>query len=80
MSFKLSILAIDREIFEGEAQSLVLPAQEGVIQVLEGHTPLVAVLKEGDLVIERDGKSQVIPIAGGVLEVLQEKVVALVNF
>ncbi len=80
MSFKLSILAIDREIFEGEAQSLTLPTQEGSIQVLEGHTPLVAVLKEGDLVIERDGKPQVIPIAGGVLEVLQEKVVALVNF
>ncbi len=80
MSFKLSILAIDREIFEGEASALSLPTHEGFIQVLGGHTPMVTILTEGDMVIEKEGKSQTIPIAGGVLEVLPEKVVALVNF
>lgn len=81
MSFRLSILAIDREIFAGEVHAVTLPTSAGQIQVLSEHTPLVAILKEGDMVIEKqDHSSQVFPIAGGVAEVLQEKVVALVNF
>ena len=80
-NFPLSILAIDREIFLGKATSLILPTVQGQIQVLAGHAPLIALLQEGDVLIEKeDSTSEKLPIAGGVLHVKEERVTLLVNF
>ncbi|MBI4138261.1 MAG: hypothetical protein HY482_01545 [Candidatus Wildermuthbacteria bacterium] len=81
MEFSLLVLAIDREIFAGQAIALCVPAETGVLEVLAGHTPLVAKLKEGDIVITtKTGEKTKFPIAGGVLEVKPEGVAALVKF
>ena len=80
-TFPLSIYALDREIFWGEAETLTLPTQGGEIQILANHTSLVALLKEGDLKIEGENNfEQTLPIAGGVVEVTPQEVVVLVNF
>ncbi|MBI1971316.1 MAG: hypothetical protein HYS52_00490 [Candidatus Wildermuthbacteria bacterium] len=81
MTFPLSVYSLDRTIFEGKAVALTAPAADGEIQILGQHTPLVSALKEGDMVIEKeDGSRQKIPIAGGVVEVTSQTVIALVNF
>lgn len=80
MTFQLFVFALDREIFAGEAVSLIVPSAGGELQILAGHTPLVSQLREGDVFIRKeDGKEQKLPISGGVLEVKEKKVVALVN-
>ena len=79
--FPLRVFAIDREIFVGDAKSLTAPAVTGILQILPKHTPLISILKEGELVIEGDsGKVEKLPIAGGTLQVSDREVVALVNF
>ncbi len=81
MTFPLSIFSLDRKIFEGNATALTLPGKEGEIQVLAGHTPLIALLKEGDILIARENNAnQKLPIGGGVVEVRPEKVIVLANF
>ncbi|OHA68094.1 MAG: hypothetical protein A3A27_00650 [Candidatus Wildermuthbacteria bacterium RIFCSPLOWO2_01_FULL_47_18] len=81
MTFQLSILAIDREIYKGQAQALTVPSQAGELQILADHAPLISLLKEGNLIVQKEGAShQTIPIAGGVLEVKEKEVVALVKF
>lgn len=81
MMFPLLVYAIDREIFAGQAQSLTVPGAEGELQILANHTSLICRLKEGDVRIEgEDGITKKIPIAGGVVEVKPDEVVALVNF
>ncbi|OHA63373.1 MAG: hypothetical protein A2842_01435 [Candidatus Wildermuthbacteria bacterium RIFCSPHIGHO2_01_FULL_48_25] len=86
MTFQLSILAIDREIYKGQAQALTVPSQTGELQVLADHVPLITLLKEGNLVLKKENaEEQTIPIAGGVLEVKTNpptggEVVALVSF
>ena len=81
MTFLLRVFAIDREIFVGDAKSLSVPTTTGKIQILAGHTPLISILKEGDVIIEpADGTIQKLPIASGTLEVTDKEVVALVNF
>ena len=80
-AFPLTILAIDREIFLGKAASLSLPTAQGQIQVLAGHAPLIALLQEGDVLIEKEDRiAEKLPIAGGVLHVKEDKVTLLVNF
>ena len=81
MIFPLLVFAIDREIFAGNAQSLIVPGAEGELQILADHTPLIVQLREGDVRIEgENGVTTRLPIAGGVVEVKSHEVVALVNF
>lgn len=81
MGFPLLIFSLDRELFAGKAKSISLPGADGRIQILPDHAQLISLLQEGDVVIEEeDGKKQTLPIAGGVAEVREEKVVALVHF
>ena len=81
MTFPLRVFAIDREIFVGDANSLIVPSATGELQILAEHTPLISLLKEGEIVIEAaDGTVSKLPIAGGTLEVTDKEVVALVNF
>ena len=90
MTFPLRVFAIDREIFVGDAESLIVPAATGQIQILADHTPLVSILKEGEVIIEAaNGSTQPfdsaqgilkLPISGGTVEVTDKEVIALVNF
>lgn len=81
MLFPLRIFTIDREIFVGEAKSLIVPSATGELQILPEHAPLISLLKEGDLIIETaTGAEEKYPIAGGTLQVSDKEVVALVNF
>jgi len=81
MAFPLLIFSIDREIFVGQADSLRAPGVEGEFQVLTDHTPMMSLLKEGNIIIEYDsGKEQKLPIKSGVVEVTPKEVTALVNF
>lgn len=81
MTFPLRVFAIDREIFVGDAKSITVPTTTGQIQILADHTPLVSILKEGEVVIETaDGTTQKLPIASGTVEVTDKEVVCLVNF
>lgn len=81
MNFPLRVFAIDREIFVGDAKSLIVPSVTGQLQILPEHAPLVSLLKEGDITIEQEsGEKQTIPIKNGTLEVNSKEVVALVNF
>ena len=64
-----------------DAKSLTVPTTTGQIQILAEHTPLISLLREGEVVIESaDGSVQKLPIAGGTVEVTDKEVVALVNF
>ena len=81
MTFPLLVFAIDREIFAGNAKSLTVPGADGELQILADHTPLICQLREGDVRIEgENGITTKLPIAGGVVEVKPNEVVALVNF
>lgn len=80
-SFPLRVFAIDREIFVGDAKSLIVPSKTGGLQILPEHAPLISLLKEGDLIIEKtDGGEEKYPIAGGTLQVSDREVLVLVSF
>lgn len=81
MTFPLRIFTIDREIFVGDAKSVIVPGSNGELQILPEHSPLISILKEGDVIIETaEEKKEKFPISGGALQVSDKEVVALVNF
>ncbi|MDA3905455.1 MAG: ATP synthase F1 subunit epsilon [Bacteroidales bacterium] len=76
----LQIVTPDNSIFDGEASLVKLPGIDGSFEVLENHAPLISVLKKGELkVIKKDKTEVLFPIKGGVVEVLNNKVLILVQ-
>lgn len=50
----LTIIAPDAVFFEGNARSVLLPAERGEMQVLPEHADYAALLSEGVLKVERE--------------------------
>jgi F-type H+-transporting ATPase subunit epsilon len=73
----LDIITPDKKVFAGEANAVTLPGTDGQFQVLNNHAPLVSSLKRGDVVIDISGAKTTYTIDGGVVEVLNNKVLVL---
>jgi F-type H+-transporting ATPase subunit epsilon len=77
--FQLEIVTPDGGAFQGQVESLVLPASEGLLGVLHGHEPMVAVMKPGPLHYVQDGKVEWLAVSGGFAQIGPEKTVLLVD-
>lgn len=73
----LEIITPDKKVFAGEASAVTFPGTEGQFQILNSHAPLVSTLGRGDVVVETAAAKQVFTIDGGVVEVLNNKVLVL---
>ncbi len=76
---QLEITTPEKKIFEGEVVSATFPGEDGLFQILNGHAPLVSLLKEGIVEYKSKDLSERIHITGGVVEVLKNKVILLAD-
>lgn len=68
----------ERLALQLDAQMVVLPAAEGDLGVLPGHTPVIAALRPGVICIFSGGKpAQRLFVPGGFLEVTPERCAVL---
>lgn len=75
---RVEIITPDKELYSGEAKSVVVPGVDGSLGFLNGHAPLITVLKSGDVkVTDNAGKEQLFPVNGGVVEVSNNSVIVL---
>jgi F-type H+-transporting ATPase subunit epsilon len=75
---KLEIVTPEKTIFTGEVSLAQLPGIDGSFEILDRHAPLISVLKQGKIKIEDMQKQvQFFDIKGGVVEVLNNKVLIL---
>jgi F-type H+-transporting ATPase subunit epsilon len=76
---KLNIISPDNVIFEGDNVHLVqLPGIDGSFEIMNNHAPLISVLNKGSIKVEIKGAGdQLFEITGGVIEVLNNKVLIL---
>lgn len=78
-TFHLEIVVPDRVFFSGDVETVMLITPDGEIGVLPGHIPLVSVVSIGPAHIKKDGQWQEAFLSEGFIEVLQDKVVMLVD-
>lgn len=76
---QLEITTPEKKIFEGEVVSATFPGEDGLFQILNGHAPLVSLLKAGIVEYKSKDLSDRIYITGGVVEVLKNKVILLAD-
>lgn len=73
----LTVVTRDRKILETEVDEVELPATDGEIGILPGHTPLLALLKIGQMRYRRGTDVQRLVISWGFAEVLPDRVIVL---
>ena len=64
-TFNLQIVTPEREIFNGQVESVSLPGVDGSFGVLRSHSPLIAALEPGQVTIVDDQAHEVIMAIGG---------------
>jgi F-type H+-transporting ATPase subunit epsilon len=89
---KLEIITPETKIFNGEAIAVTLPGFNGSFQILNNHAPIMSSLSKGEVKVEVVGQIDLdnlnstvrvernllfIPIKGGVVEMMNNKVIVL---
>jgi F-type H+-transporting ATPase subunit epsilon len=73
--FQVELVAPDRIVWTGEAEMVSARTTEGEIGVLAGHIPLLGVLVEHPVKIQRVSEGDLtVTVTGGFLSVSKEKV------
>jgi F-type H+-transporting ATPase subunit epsilon len=71
----VSVISAERAIFDGEADSVVAPAFDGLLGILPGHAPFMTLLGEGEVKISRSGGTLTrLTVMGGFLQVASDVV------
>lgn len=77
---EVDVVAADRRVWRGDAQMVSAPAADGDIGILPGHTPLLAILREGDVrITSTDGVPRTVRVDEGFLSVDNDKVTVVVH-
>jgi F-type H+-transporting ATPase subunit epsilon len=76
-SIALEIVTPDRPLVRETVDEVVLPATEGELGVLPGHTPLLTTLKVGVLMFRMGDERHYVAVSHGFAEVLSDRVTVL---
>lgn len=79
MTILCEIVSQDRLVFTGEADIVVIPGMEGQMGILPRHTPVLTALNFGVITVRLRDRDEHFTVAGGVAEVLPEKVTILAD-
>lgn len=77
MSLKVQVVSAEREVWSGDATTVVARTSEGEIGILTGHVPTLAVLAAGEVRVEAPGGGVVAQVDGGFLSVEHDTVLVV---
>ena len=75
----LEVITPEREVVRESVAEIQLPASNGYLGVLPGHTPLLTELGVGALSYKKGNETRYVAIVGGFAEVLSDRVTVLAD-
>jgi len=73
------VISRERVLFEGSAESVVVPAVNGQLGILPRHAPLMAALGKGVLKIRSGDRKTYYAVFGGFVQVKDNRLIMLVD-
>ena len=73
----VEVVTAERELYSGEADTVIAPGSEGQLGILPRHAALLTTLKVGELLIKLSGAEEPFFVSGGFLEVSNNSVTVL---
>ena len=78
-TMQIAVVTGEREIYQGEAEEVIVPGVEGEMGILPHHAALLTALKAGELRIKLAGAEDYLFISGGFMEVYNNTVTVLAD-
>ena len=78
-TIKLDIVTTEQSVFSDEVDIVIAPGIEGEMGILPRHSPLMTMLKAGELRARKGEEEYSLFISGGFLEVRQDRVIVLAD-
>jgi len=77
----VDVVSAEASIFEGEAEFVALPGQDGELGIMPRHVPLITRIRPGAVRIKVAGQSheEFVFVAGGILEIQPDAVTVLAD-
>jgi len=80
-TLSVRLVSAEKEVFKGDAVSVVAPAWDGMVGILPGHAAFITLLGHGEFTVDLPGGgSNRYYVAGGVLKVEGNALTALVEY
>ena len=73
----LSIVTPEKQLVSEEVDQVNVPGTEGDLGILHDHAPVLTLLRSGQLSYEKEGKTIILVVSGGYLEVTDNRVTVL---
>jgi F-type H+-transporting ATPase subunit epsilon len=71
---RVLVISPEASMFDGDADSVVVPIYDGQMGILPGHAPFMAPLGTGVLTVKHQGRADQFKVAGGLLQVVDNTV------
>jgi F-type H+-transporting ATPase subunit epsilon len=80
-TMRVDVVSAEASIFEGEAEFVALPGQDGELGIMPRHVPLITRIRPGAVRIKVVGQSheEFVFVAGGILEIQPQVVTVLAD-
>ena len=76
---QLEILSPEKTLFIGEVDSVIFPGSQGKFQILNNHASIISSLSQGNIDYKINSKTNQVEIKRGIVEVLKNKISALIE-
>ena len=74
---KVSVISPEKTVYDGEADSVIVPAWDGQLGIMKGHAPMLVLLGEGEMRVKEGASEERFLISGGFLQVVNDVVTVL---
>ncbi len=79
MTIRCEIASQDRMVFEGDADIVVIPGEQGEMGILPNHTPLLTLLNMGIITVRQGTEEEHFTVTGGLVEIQPTIITILAN-
>ena len=71
---EVELVSPEKKVFSRDADMVIISGTEGDFGVLPGHAPIISTIRPGSLEIQESSDTERMFVAGGIVEVLDDKV------
>jgi len=76
---RLDIVTAERQVYSEDVDEVIAPGVDGQLGILPHHSPLMTMLKPGELVVKQEGSEVSLAVSGGFMEVRPDRVIILAD-
>ena len=74
---QFDLVSPERLVFSERVDAVTIPGVEGDFGVLPNHSPVMTMIREGELIVENDGTQRSFTLTGGFADVTPEGITVL---